>query len=165
MADATGQPTDRARRRNAALAIALPLVAGGEGLRQYVYRDPVGIPTYCFGETKNPEWGKRYTIEECKGLLSDRVGQSIDEVEACVPGLPPSMLAAFASANYNLFLGGGGFCRSGMARKSNLGDRAGGCAVLLQYTKATLPGGAKIELPGLVKRRREEYELCIKDLH
>lgn len=165
MADKTAAQTDRARRRSAALAIALPLVAGAEGLRQYVYRDPVGIPTYCFGETANPEWGKRYSVAECKALLEPRVQQAIDEVEACVPGLPPNPLAAFASANYNLFLGGGGFCKSGMARKANLGDVAGGCAVLLQYTKATLPGGVRIELPGLVTRRREEYELCIKDLH
>jgi hypothetical protein len=53
--------------------LAASLVAGFEGLRTYVYRDPVGIPTYCFGETKNPKWGKRYTVDECRELLADRL--------------------------------------------------------------------------------------------
>jgi len=151
------------RRKSAALAIAVPLIAGAEGLRQYVYLDPVKIPTYCFGETSNPEWGKRYTIEECKALLTPRVQQSIDEVESCVPGLPAHPLAAFASADYNL--GKPKFCTSSMAKRANAGDLPGACAALKLYTKATLPGGIKIELPGLVTRRGKEFDLCITDLY
>ena len=36
----------------AALAIATAIAMPAEGLRQWAYRDPVGLPTICFGSTK-----------------------------------------------------------------------------------------------------------------
>lgn len=147
-------PTIDRRVTAAAVAIALPLVGAAEGLRQYVYRDPVGIPTFCFGETKNPEWGRRYSLAECQGLLSDRVEQAALEVQRCttVP-LAPHELAARASFAYNV--GGAAYCGSTFARRTNAGHGAAACAELNRWVYAR-----GIKLPGLVNRRAAERAMC-----
>lgn len=142
-------------RRTAVWAtIAVGCVSGFEGLRQYVYRDPVGIPSFCFGETKNPEWGKRYSVDECKALLADRLEEFNAGVDRCVTApLSDSRRAALVSFSYNV--GVGAFCQSQLVRKLNAGDPTA-CDELLKWTKAK-----GITLPGLVKRREEERRLCL----
>ena len=48
-------------------------MAGAEGLRTVAYKDPVGIPTACFGETQGVRLGQTYTVEECRQMLGQRV--------------------------------------------------------------------------------------------
>mgnify|MGYP006352827035 FL=1 len=136
-----------------ALAICIPLTAGFEGLRQYVYRDPVGIPTFCFGETANPQWGRTYSIEECTAILSPRVAQAIAEVQSCTTAeLSPQRLAALGSFAYNV--GGAAYCKSTLNRRINAGD-PNACQELDRWVNAR-----GVKLPGLVKRRAEERKLC-----
>jgi lysozyme len=45
---------------------------------------------------------------------------------------------------------------STLARKENAGDVPGACDELLRWTKAK-----GVTLPGLVKRREQERELCL----
>jgi lysozyme len=47
------------------------------------------------------------------------------------------------------------FCHSTLNKKLNSGDYDGACKELLKWDKA----GGKV-LPGLVKRRQEEYAQC-----
>lgn len=144
------------RRRAGALAIAVSLVAGAEGLRNYAYEDPVGIPTICFGETRGVKMGDHKTTEECKQMLGTRLVEFSAGVDKCLTRpVPDESYAAFLSFAYNV--GTGNFCKSSVARKANVGDLAGACDALLQWTKA---GG--VELPGLVKRRQDERALCLK---
>ena len=56
----------RAQTGTALLAAAVALVSGFEGLRNYAYRDPVGIPTICFGETRGVHMGDYKTTQEGK---------------------------------------------------------------------------------------------------
>lgn len=140
--------------KGAALAALVMMVGGFEGLRTYAYRDPVGIPTICFGETRNVHMGDHKTPEECKALLSSRLVEFASGVDKClVVPVPDKTYAAFVSFAYNV--GVGAFCKSTLVKKANAEDIVGACDELLKWTKAR-----GIELPGLVARRKAERELC-----
>lgn len=136
------------------LAAALVLVGGFEGLRTVAYRDPVGIPTVCFGETEGVRMGQRFSVPECEDKLARRILQFDDEVSACLGG-PPSrpVRTAFVSLAYNI--GSDAFCRSTLARKYRAGDLEGACAEISRWVYAK-----GIKLPGLVKRRAQERRIC-----
>jgi GH24 family phage-related lysozyme (muramidase) len=143
----------------AACAIAVPM----EGLRTKAYKDPVGIPTICFGSTKGVQMGDVATVAQCEKMLTAEMLQSIDAVDRCVPNLPVNVLAAFADAAYNL--GEKIACdpaRSTAARKLKAGDYIGACNELLRWDKANMPGIGLVPLPGLTKRRQLERELCLR---
>lgn len=139
-------------------AICIACVAGFEGLRTVAYRDPVGIPTICFGETRGVKLGQRTTAEECKDLLASRLTEFDAAIARCVKvPLPDARRAALVSFAYNV--GTSAFCGSTLVKKLNAGDTFKACDELLRWTKA---GG--ITLPGLVKRRQAEHNLCTEGL-
>jgi lysozyme len=144
------------RKKAAIVAICIACIAPAEGMRRYVYYDQVGIPTYCFGETRDAHFGDTFTPEQCKALLAQRVERDfIPGVERCITRpIKDTRKAAMVSLAYNV--GVETFCRSSVARKYNEGDVQGSCDAFLLYVKA---GG--ITLPGLVKRRRQERDLCL----
>ena len=154
---------NRGKQAAAASDLAVCIVGPCEGIRHYVYTDPVGIPTYCFGETRNPVLGKSYTTAECNALLTDRTQEAVEMVQQCAPDAPVDVLAAFGSAVYNM--GPTIACdvdRSTAARLLKAGEWPRACDQLLRWNKATLPGGAMVTLPGLTKRRMLERETCLK---
>lgn len=139
------------------LAIAVAAVASFEGLRQTAYNDPVGIPTICFGETKGVKIGDKATIEQCKGMLAESLSIADKSVMSCVKvPMGDYRHAALVSFTYNV--GGAAFCNSTLVKKLNVGDAVGACNELPKWTYAK-----GIQLPGLVKRRNEERELCLKN--
>lgn len=151
------------KKRAAALAAACAIAVPMEGLRTKAYRDPVGIPTICFGTTKNVKMGDTATVEQCKGMLTAEMLQSIDAVDRCVPNLPVNVLAAFADAAYNI--GPRIACdtrTSTAARKLKSGDYVGACNELPRWDRANMPGIGLVPLPGLTKRRQMERELCLR---
>jgi len=60
---------------------------------------------------------------------------------------------AMVSLQYNI--GSTAFCNSTLVRKLNAGDYAGACAEILRWNR--FQGKA---LPGLTKRRQDEFERC-----
>lgn len=153
------------KRKATALALAVAIAIPAEGLRQTAYRDPVGILTVCYGTTgKDVTPGKLYTLDQCKALLNRDMLDAIDQVDACVPGLPAKTLAAFADAVYNL--GPALVCdtsRSTAARLLKAGDVRGACNQLPRWDKANV-SGFMVALPGLTKRRAKEQALCLEGL-
>lgn len=150
------------KKRAAALAAACALAIPAEGLRTKAYRDPVGIPTICFGSTKGVMLGDTATPEQCKAMLTKEMLESIDAVDRCVPNLPVNVSAAFADAVFNL--GPKIACdtaRSTAARKLKAGDYVGACNELPKWDKANMPVVGLVPLPGLTKRRALERELCL----
>lgn len=142
----------------AAIALAVPIVAAWEGLELKAYRDVVGIPTICYGETLGVKVGQTATKAECDAMLAKRVAQFANEIEPCLPKqLPPETAAAFVSAAYNI--GSGAFCKSSMSRRALAGDLRGACDALLMWNKA----GGKV-VRGLTNRRKAERELCLSGL-
>lgn len=129
-----------------------------EGEHFKPYTDPVGIPTVCVGETgRAVVLGKTYTPEECARLYVDSLNTAASHVQRCTPSVPEGMKPALISFTFNV--GGGAYCRSTLARKANAGDLVGACKELLRWTYA---GGR--ELPGLVRRRKAEADLCLRGI-
>ena len=146
------------RKAAAWVGICVAAVAGFEGLRTAAYRDPVGIPTLCFGHTAGVRMGDRRTPEECKALLVDDLLIYNDGVRRCVTSfMTPSREAALTSFAFNV--GTGAFCSSTLVKRLNAGD-PGACDELLKWDRAT-KAGVKITLPGLTRRRQEERALCL----
>lgn len=137
-----------------AAAGLIALVPQFEGTIFKTYRDPVGVLTYCTGATEGAAWGKTYSPDECRAQLDRDLARHAEGVMSCVSApLTSGQKIAFVDLAYNI--GTGAFCGSTLARKANAGDMPGACAELSRWTKA---GGR--ELPGLVKRRAAERQLC-----
>jgi len=154
--------SDKMERRKAAAALAVAIAIPAEGLRQWAYYDPPGILTVCYGSTTDVQKGKKYSLDECRARLDEDMRKAIAEVDACVPGLPVPVLAAFSDATYNI--GSKIACdtrASTAARLLKAGDIAGACQQLPRWNKAMV-GGMMISLPGLTKRRAKEMALCME---
>lgn len=144
----------------AAGVIAVATVGGYEGLRTKAYRDVVGIPTVCFGETRGVKMGDRYSVDECKAMLGDALAEFETGMRRCLKApdqIPDKTYVAFLSLSYNI--GQGAFCRSTVARRANAGNLKGACDAMLAWNKA---GGRVIQ--GLVNRRKGERLLCLEGL-
>jgi lysozyme len=150
----------RAKRLSAgALGVCLIFVGGFEGLRQTAYRDVVGIPTICYGETKNVRMGQTATRAECDSMLVHSLVEHEDGMLKCLRvALPEKTQQAFLSFTYNV--GAGAFCGSTLLRKANAGDIRGACDELLRWDKA---GG--VVFPGLTRRRLAERSMCLQGLN
>lgn len=138
--------------------LAVAVVGGFEGLRTNAYRDVIGIPTICFGETRGVKMGDSYTVDECKAMLGDGLAEFETGMRNCLTApdrIPDKPYVAFLSLSYNI--GTGAFCRSTVARKANAGDLRGACDAILAWNKA---GGRVIA--GLVKRRQKEHAMCLE---
>lgn len=132
-----------------------------EGLRTAAYRDPVGIPTICFGSTRGVKIGDVATVDECHGMLNVEMLEAIDTVEKCRPGLPVKVLAAFADAVYNI--GPKVACSLASSTAARLladGRIDEACRQLPRWDKARVLG-VMVSLPGLTKRRAVEMSLCL----
>ena len=141
-----------------ATALAVPLVMLYEGYVPWVHRDPIGRLAACYGhddQTMTP--GKRFTAAECQAMLDQDLLKHAQALDCIKHPLTDGQKAAFVSFAFNV--GNKALCDSTLARKANAGDMAGACAELSRWTRA---GGR--ELPGLVKRRAAERELCERGL-
>ena len=139
-------------------AAAIALVGAWEGLRTHAYRDVVGIPTVCFGETRGVKMGDKYTVDECKAMLGDALVEFETNMRRCLKApdsIPPKPYVAFLSLSYNI--GSRAFCRSTVARRANAGNIKGACDAILMWNKA---GGRVIK--GLTNRRAEERKICLE---
>lgn len=121
-----------------------------EGVRQSAYRDPVGIPTICYGTTKGVVMGQRASLVQCEVYLREDAtyaGKAVAR-HVRVP-MTQGQYDALTSFVYNV--GPGNFAGSTMLRKINAGDCQGAGAEFPRWVYAK---GQK--LPGLVKRRQDE---------
>ena len=152
----------KSKKAALAAALATAIAIPAEGIRQVAYRDPPGVLTVCFGTTgKDVVKGKVYSMDECKALLTRDMLNAVQEVDACVPNAPTSVLAAFSDAAYNI--GSKIACdkkASTAARKLAAQDWDGACRELPKWDKSTI-AGQLVALPGLTKRRAKEMELCL----
>lgn len=154
------KPTTKSRlkKSGALTAAAVALVGAWEGLRTVAYRDPIGIPTVCFGETRGVKMGDRYTVEECKAMLGDALIEFETGMRACLSNpdaIPAKSYVAFLSLSYNI--GTRAFCGSTVARRANAGDIKGACNAIPAWNRA----GGKV-VKGLVNRRAEEQRICLE---
>ena len=98
------------------------------------------------------------TMEQAEALLRADIESKAVDVESLLKvEVSQGEFDALVSFAFNV--GNKAFCDSTLARKANAGDMPGACAELSRWTRA---GGR--ELPGLVKRRAAERELCERGL-
>lgn len=148
----------RLKKSGALMAGAVALVGAWEGVKTVAYKDIVGIPTICFGETRGVKMGDRYTMDECRAMLGDALVEFEANMRRCLKApdsIPDKPYTALLSLSYNI--GTGAFCGSTVARKANEGDLKGACNAIPAWNRA---GGRVVK--GLVNRRAEEQKICLE---
>jgi lysozyme len=129
-------------------------IAIHEGYVGKTYLDAVGVPTIGFGETKGVKPGQTTTPTRALVQLLQSADEHAKGMSACIKvPLHQHEYDAYLSFTYNV--GVGAFCRSTLVKKLNAQDYDGACAELLKWDRA---GGQA--LPGLTKRRQEEFKTC-----
>lgn len=150
----------KTRLAGAVGAAAIALVGAWEGLRLTAYRDVVGVPTVCYGETLGVKLGDKHTKAECDAILLASLQKHEAGMRKCLKrpdDLPAPTYVAFVSLTYNI--GVGAFCRSTARKRLEAGDLMGACDAGTWFKKA---GGQVIR--GLVNRRAAEHRLCLEGL-
>lgn len=134
------------------------IVPTNEGVINRTYLDPVGILTSCYGHT-GPELklGQTFTNEECIRQLGKDVARADRDVHSVIHvHLNWYEEAALIAFTYNV--GVGNLRTSTLAKLFNAGQYEKGCKQMLRWVYA---GGKKEPLPGLVKARQRETEVCL----
>ena len=142
------------------IAMATPFIAKWEGVRLEAYRDVVGVPTICFGDTHGVKMGDVASMDECLVRLQNDVKAFYVEIASCMknPNIPAGVQASLLELAYNT--GSGAVCGSTMMRKANGGDYVGACNELRRWVMA---GGKRWR--GLENRRADsKLKLCMQGL-
>lgn len=141
-----------------AVVIAAAVAGTFEGVRHQAYSDVGGVSTICYGHTHGVYPGMTATQAECKAWLTQDMRRADAGIQRCVRrDLTDSQRAAVDDLAYNV--GVGAVCRSAMVRLINAGAKPDvWCKHILRYVYAD----GQV-LPGLVKRRRAEYEICVNE--
>lgn len=155
---------EKIRKPIIALAISVVGIGGiaiHEGYRDKAYIPvPGDVPTIGYGSTtyedgSKVKMGDKITRQKAEELLSNKVNMFERQVKSCVKvPLAQNEYDAYVSLTYNI--GGQAFCNSTLVRKLNTYDYEGACHEILKWDK--FKGNA---LPGLTKRRQQEYKLCL----
>jgi lysozyme len=142
----------------AIVAACCTFLAPHEGMRTTAYKDPARptLATICYGETQGVKFGDTKTPEQCRAMLEQRIPDYLGPVDRSVTKpMPDSRRIALTDFAYNV--GVTRYLQSGIPAKLNADDVPGGCGLLLHYVYA-----AGVKMPGLVKRREDEYRLCMQ---
>ncbi|MGQ5522938.1 lysozyme [Chitinimonas sp. PSY-7] len=145
------------------------LIAPFEGEVRRTYADPLvrtasfphGIPTACFGQTGSPiRMGRTYSAEQCAEMLVGEVQTVLQQVDACMPGLPPGPRAAFTSLAYNV--GASSVCGYRIAELARQGDYPAACKGIetVVYVAGKDCRDPANRCSGIVKRRNQERAVC-----
>lgn len=130
------------------------LVAPLEGKSNTAYKDIVGIPTICYGQTKGVKLGDYKTDEECdKDLAEDLVKYNTAMKKNVKVPLKDYEEVAYTSFIWNI--GETKWNSSTLLKKLNAGDHLGACKEMLRWNIA----GGKV-VKGLTNRRIAEYNVC-----
>jgi len=142
------------------IATATPFIAKWEGLETTAYKDIIGIPTVCYGETRGVKLGDTYTKEDCKIMLENAVGDYYSKLQPYMTNknIPIGVQASLLELAYNVGIQAAG--TSTMMALANAGKYPEACNQLDKWVRA---GGKTIT--GLQNRRSEsKIELCLKGL-
>ena len=128
--------------------------------RYIAYRCPADVWTIFAGCTSGVTEGMIVTEEQGEELFQKEIAKHEATVARLVPvDLTQYEFAAMVSLSFNI--GAAGFERSSVLRRLNNGNRAGAAKAFEMWTKANVKG-RKIDLPGLVSRRKREAALFLK---
>lgn len=136
-------------------------IAVHEGYRDRAYIPvPGDVPTIGYGSTNYEDGsrvklGDRITRRKAEELLGNKVSMFENQIKSCVKvPLSQHEYDSYVSLSYNI--GGKAFCSSTLVSKLNMYDYEGACREILKWDK--FKGNT---LPGLSKRRQQEYKQCL----
>jgi lysozyme len=155
----------------AACVVATGIASHWEGYEKRASPDPVGIPTYCYGETSMLKYDPShiYAKTECMALLRQRLASDFAPgIRACVPQVVNwqrvKIFGALIDASYNN--GVAGVCGSAKYRipvspmvvQFRQGHWVAGCKAFYGWhvTARHKP------LRGLINRRKDEAKACLE---
>ena len=151
---------DKAITTVAVIALSTPFIAKWEGLSLVAYRDIVGVPTVCYGETRGVTMKDSYTKQQCQDMLMLAVAEYYNKLKPYMtnPDIPVGVQASLLELAYNVGIAKAG--RSTMMNLANQGKYTEACKELDKWVKA---GGGKVK--GLVNRRADsKVNLCLAGL-
>lgn len=135
----------------------LELIGNAESCRTNPYMCPANVLTVGIGSTTNVKLGKTYTHEEIAAMW----GSDMKAAEKCVNlyangrKMNDNKFSAVSSLTFNI--GCGNLQTSTLARYANRQQWGEMCGQLNRWVYAN---GKKLN--GLVKRRADEYKLCME---
>ena len=144
----------------AVIALSTPFIAKWECLETTAYKDIVGVPTVCYGETRGVQMGQTYTKEQCFAMLKVAVAEYYSKLQVYMtnPNIPVSLQASMVELAYNVGISAVG--NSTMMKLANAGNYVAACNELSKWVRA----GGKV-VKGLENRRADsKYNLCLKGL-
>lgn len=148
------------RVRIAALTLsasALVGIAVHEGYRDRPYIPVKGdVPTIGFGDTHNVKPTDRTDPVRALIRLNQHAEAFQRKMRQCIGDVPMHQHEWDAVISWAYNVGTGAACKSTLVRKLQAGDYAGACRELLRWDK--FKGQA---LPGLTKRRQDEFRQCM----
>lgn len=146
-------------------ALATAFIQFHEGEKNYVYLDPVGIKTWCTGET-NETLGKKivvgktyFTDEECGKILEKNLQKYNKPLEKLDYDLDDGAHLAFLDFTFNA--GITRFESSSMMKRLKIGEVREACDAILKYKYAQGVDCSKSsKCSGVWKRRYNEWAVC-----
>lgn len=140
-----------------AAALVSATVAKWEGIRTDPYQDIAHVWTVCYGQTNVAM--HNYTVAQCDDMLDKALAEHAEPVLKRNPELRdhPYQLAAAVSLAYNI--GPAAYNRSTVAKMFSAGRWRKACDSFLawKYVEGRVS-------QGLMNRRLEEREMCLKGL-
>lgn len=143
-------------------SLAAGIILHFEGNILQGYLDPAGIPTKCVGDTNEVIVGKQYSEEECLASLEEQIFKHAEPVLNCTPQLKNQIFQLSAAISFAYNIGVGAYCGSDAAKYFRSYDFKNGCRSINTSDTGKLQwvtSKGKV-LPGLVKRRAAERQLC-----
>ena len=136
-------------------ATALVAIALHEGYKENAYIPLAGdSPTIGFGTTSGVKLGDKTSPEKALQVALRDIQKFEGALKQCVKvPLSQGEYDVYISLSYNI--GSSSFCRSTLVKKLNGQDYEGACKEILRWDQFQ---GKR--LPGLTKRRQEEYLKC-----
>lgn len=135
----------------------------GDG-RYQAYRCPAGVLTIYAGCTEGVTDGMIVTEDEGKLMFARELEKHERAVEQVVT-VPVSQAQFDALVSFSYNAGTKALKSSTLLKRLNAGDVLGASNEFRQWTKAKDPKtGSRVELPGLVRRRKAEAALFVSDL-
>lgn len=127
-----------------------------EGLRTRAYLDSAGVPTICYGSTRNVFVPSTATLAECERRLVQDTGMAGKAIQRNVKvKLTQSQYDALVDFTFNL--GETNLRNSTLLKYINAGECRKAVREFSRWVYAG-PKGAKKKLGGLVKRRAKNAE-------
>ncbi len=146
------------------MTLTADIIKQSEGLRLTAYRDGGGTWTIGYGHTgAGVSNGVVITEIQANRFLEQDIAWASDTVRRSVRvPLTTEQHATLVSLTYNI--GSGGFRRSTVLRRLNMGNYTGAADAILMWNKITVDG-VKTYDQGLANRRERERALFLKGTH